>query len=160
MPLVAGFLDQRLPHIFAAKALLGLIGDAQNLSLTLMQWYSAPSRPWKINSEIGAMEGELLRPSEEDGEPQPLLSYVRYNVTLEEQWLEENLGRTTTAEELGKLKQLDRPEMIDQLSDIGAMAAAKQVREDDFPVSFARSWNVSTLMPIGPNRSENAVEEQ
>ncbi len=160
MPLVAGFLDRRFPHIFAVKALFGLIGDAQNLSLTLMQWYSAPSRPWKINSEIGAMEGELLSPSEEDGEPRPLLSYVRYDVLLEEGWLEENLGRTTTAEELEKLKQLDRPEMINELNDIGTLVAAKQVREEDFPACFGPSSTVSSLMSIDPSRSVHAAEKK
>jgi len=159
-PLAAGFLDKRFPHVFAVKALLGLIGDAQNLSLTLMQWYSAPNRPWKINSEIGAMEGELLSTSEEDGEPRPLLSYVRYNVSLEQQWLEEELGRTMTPKGLEKLKQLDRPKMINELNDIGALAAAKQVRKEDFPACFAPSSTVSSLMSIDPSRSTKVVEKR
>lgn len=160
MPLVAGFLDRTFPHIFAVKALLGLISDAQNLSLTLMQWFSAPDRPWPINSEIGVMVGDLLSPSEEDGGPRPLLSFVRYDVRLEKKWLEQTLGRTMAADNLDKLKQLDRPEMINELHDIGALAAAKQVGEEDFPACFGPSSTVSSLMPIDPSRSANAVEKQ
>jgi tetratricopeptide (TPR) repeat protein len=157
MPLVPGFFE-RFPLIFAGNALKGLIADAQNLSLTLMQWCSAPNRPWEINGEIGTMEGELLSSSEEDGEPRPLLSYVRYNVSLEEKWLRKNIGRTLAAKELTKLQTLDQPEMINELHDIGALAAAKQVGEEDFPACFAPSSTVSSLMSIDPSHSTNALD--
>jgi tetratricopeptide (TPR) repeat protein len=104
------------------------------------------------------MEGELLSSSEEDGEPRPLLSYVRYNVSLEEKWLRKNIGRTLAAKELTKLQTLDQPEMINELHDIGALAAAKQVGEEDFPACFAPSSTVSSLMSIDPSHSTNALD--
>src|SRR6185295_6079117 len=45
------FLMRRLPFYFAANAIQGLSADSDLVSLTFLQWLSAPNRPWLINSE-------------------------------------------------------------------------------------------------------------
>ena len=139
-PLKPGFLLRRIPPYFAAKALQGLVNDSDVLSLTLMQWLSAPKRPWEINSEIGTMQGELLGHDDPGGAPKPLLSFIRYDARLESEWLSAtfgtDLGRAMTADYIGDLQQLDRPDMIDELFHIGALAAKKQVGDEDFPAAF------------------------
>jgi hypothetical protein len=140
MGLKPQFLARRIPGYFAARALQGLIGDSDALSLTLMQWLSAPRRRWDINSEIGALEGELL--SADPGSDKPFLSFVRYDVRLEKPWLASKLKdaiqRELTDEYIGSLQQLDRPDMMDELCRIGQLCARDQVTPDDFPARFDR----------------------
>jgi hypothetical protein len=134
------FLMRRIPGYFAAKAIHGLVGDSDVLSLTLLQWLSAPKRPWEINSEIGTMEGELLGPADQKGDPKPLLAFVRYDARLEIPWLTtvfgERLRHVLNEGFVEGLKQLDRPDMMDHMYDVGALAADHQVTPDDFPAQF------------------------
>lgn len=140
MPLKSSFLLRRIPGFFAAKAIHGLVGDSDVLSLTLLQWLSAPRRSWEINSEIGTLEGELLGPADYKGDPKPLLSFVRYDTRLEAPWLSSTLGerleRALNEVFIEGLKQLDRPGMMGDMYHIGALAAEIQVTPDDFPSTF------------------------
>lgn len=140
MRLKPGFWTRRIPMLFAARALQGLISDSDVLSLTLLQWLSAPRRPWEINSEIKDLAGELLGQAEQDGGAKPLLSFVRYDARLEENWLVANcgeqLGKTLSAEHIAGLQQLDRPDLMPGMHQVGAIAAATQVTPDDFPATF------------------------
>jgi len=103
----------RFPIFFAARAILGLMADSDRLSLTLLQWLSAPSRRWEIDSEIGTMEGELLGPADQKGNPKPLLAFVRYDTRLELSWLATNFGeqlkQLLNQGAVEALKRLDRP---------------------------------------------------
>jgi Patatin-like phospholipase len=134
------FLMRWFPPYFAAKALQSLAADADAVSLTLMQWLSKPNNPWEINSEIGDMKGEVLHPAEHNADPKPLLSFVRYDTRLEMPWLSKALGdafKTTLNEGfLEGLKQLDRPDMMRQMYDVGAVVAAAQVTPADFRQNF------------------------
>jgi Patatin-like phospholipase len=134
------FLMRRIPGYFAAKAIHAMVGDSDVLSLTLMQWLSAPKRPWEINSEIGTMEGELLGPADQKGDPKPLLAFVRYDARLEMPWLSDILGERLkhllNDGFVEGLKQLDRPDMMDHMYQVGALAADHQVTPDDFPEHF------------------------
>jgi hypothetical protein len=134
------FLMRRIPGYFAAKAILGMMADSDQLSLTLLQWLSAPRRPWEINSEIGTMAGELLGPAEQKADPKALLAFVRYDTRLEVPWLTtilgERLRQTLNEGFIEGLKQLDRPDMMDHMYRVGALAAEDQVTPDDFPERF------------------------
>ncbi|MFA5899351.1 MAG: patatin-like phospholipase family protein [Hyphomicrobium sp.] len=135
-----GFFSRNVSTLFAAQALRGLIGDNETLSLTLLQWLSAPDRPWEINSEIGNLADELLGPADMGGEAKPLLSFVRYDARLEEKWLREACGqevtRRLTSDYLAALQRLDRPDMLMEMYRVGAEAAAAQVTPDNFPSRF------------------------
>ncbi|NJO21939.1 MAG: hypothetical protein HC868_02055 [Sphingomonadales bacterium] len=142
MGLKPGFWTRRIPVLFAARALQGLISDADVLSLTLLQWLSAPQRPWEINSEIKDLAGELLSQVDQQGGGKPLLSFVRYDVRLEEKWLASNcqeLGETLTEEFVEGLQQIDRADMMKRMHRVGALAATAQVTLNDFPAIFAPS---------------------
>ena len=133
-------VKRNISALFAANALRGLIGDSEMLSLTLLQWLSEPRRRWEINSEIGHMEGELLGHGGDSDPRQPLLSFIRYDATLEEKWLSANcpaaLEAPFTADVLAGLQQLDRPDLMDKMYRIGETAARTQVTADDFPAGF------------------------
>ena len=140
MGLQPEFWMRRVPGYFAARAIQGLMADSDQLSLTLLQWLSAPKRPWEINSEIGTMEGELLGPADQKGDPKPLLAFVRYDTRLEASWLTKTFGerlrQTINDVFIEALRQLDRPDMMEKMYGVGALAAQEQVTTDDFPEIF------------------------
>lgn len=140
MRLKPSFWARRIPMLFAAQALHGLIADADALSLTLLQWLSAPKRPWVINTEIADLAGELLGQNHQAGGAQPYLSFVRYDVRLEKDWLYKNygseLGASLTPDFIEGLQQLDRPDLMDRMYHVGGVAAGIQVTPDDFPGAF------------------------
>jgi len=45
---------------FALDTLMGLIGDCQVASHTMLQWLSHSPMPWVINSEIGDLQGDHI----------------------------------------------------------------------------------------------------
>jgi hypothetical protein len=139
MQVKPNFLMRRIPGYFAATAIHGLATDSDLLSLTLLQWLSAPNRPWDINSEIGKMEGELLTPAGDKTNPGPHLAFVRYDARLETPWLTSTLGerlRAMSEAFIEGLKRLDRPDMMQHMYEVGALAAEKQVLATDFPERF------------------------
>jgi hypothetical protein len=145
------FLLRSIPGYFAATSLQGLIGDADTLSLTLLQWLSAPRHRWEINSEIGSLEGELFG-SGAAAADKAFLSFVRYDARLEKQWLSENLGARPPQElsesYIDALQQLDRPDMMDELYRIGESCAESQVTADDFPERFNAAPRAQLSPPL------------
>lgn len=134
------FVHRNISALFAANALAGLINDSETLTLTLLQWLSEPRRAWPINSEIGSMDGELLGGST-GADAKAFLSFIRYDTPLEEKWLQEHcpevLSEAPNAPEvLAGLQQLDRPDLADDLYNLGQIAAKRQVAGDDFPLQF------------------------
>jgi len=140
MRLKPGFWTRRISKLFAARALQGMIHDADVLSLTLLQWLSAPRRRWEINSEIKDMTGELLSFPDQDGASKPLISFVRYDARMEKDWLTSHcaaeLDSELTADYIEGLQQLDRPDFMDRMYKVGAICAKAQVTPDDFPGTF------------------------
>ncbi len=139
-PLKHTLLSRMVPKLFAAKALQGLITDSDVLTLTLMQWLSAPRRPWEINTEIGTMQGELLSSAADPSGAAALLSFLRYDALLDKAWLNSNiaprLNKTFSEDDVEPLKALDRHDMMGDLYRVGEIAAGIQVTTDDFPPQF------------------------
>lgn len=76
-PTVDGKAFQGLPPgLRGVHALRAMVYDTQVQGVMLMQAFSNPRKPWRINSEIGDMNGVCIT-----GEP--LLDYQRMDVTLE-----------------------------------------------------------------------------
>ena len=94
----------------------------------LLQYLSRTPTPWKIDSEVGDLASDLLT-------PEPALSYLRYNVWLEEQELRD-LGLPELAQNVIPLRGMSAAENRFDLAKIGELAAEREVRPEHFPNAF------------------------
>ena len=144
----------------AVTALEGMIKDNEQLGLALLQSMSEPRLAWKVDSELSTLAGSTLGGREK-------LSFQRYDLPLEQDWLEKgdkNKGIAqglharlaclrypgSFANDLPLLKQLDAPEMIDLLGGLAAAAARDQVDAGDFPGDFDSVWTDPEPYPALP----------
>jgi len=104
----------------AINALKGMIKDAQTQVLTLMQALGDTPTPWVINSEIGDLAGFTL-PRE------PLFTFLRYDVILEQDWLKQELGFDLSANQVLELQKMDNPGIVSLAYEIGQAAAERFV---------------------------------
>jgi uncharacterized protein len=118
----------------AVTALSGVIGDGEALTLTLLQWMSASSNPWRINSEIGDLSEDYL--GQRQGLEKPLVRFRRYDAPLEAGWLKDQLMRDFSAVELEVLRDFTNPSNVDRLYELGCEVANKQIRVDHLPDHF------------------------
>jgi hypothetical protein len=109
------------PAIQNAKlALLSLMDDCAALNEILMQWLSDGPTSQVIDSEIGDLSGDLL------GGGDPWCAYIRYNPSLELEWLTSRLPEEHfDAQRLDALRQMDNPQSLDLLAKIGDAAAGE-----------------------------------
>ena len=105
----------------ALRALFGLMDDTQLLTVGLMQAMGETPTPWTINSEVDSMTGWPIPGG-------PLFRHVRYDVRLEQEWLERELGLSLGLQEVLRLRRMDHPASIPKLYEIGQLAAERQVR--------------------------------
>jgi patatin-like phospholipase/acyl hydrolase len=118
------------PDKIAKKNLLGwasmipeiFMEDANYLNQTILQYLSESPVPKKIDGEVGDLSGDLLN-------NQAALSYIRYNVFLEENELN-GLGLNFSKEELVSLREMSNAQNKDKLYEIGSKAAAKFVNAE------------------------------
>lgn len=118
------------PDKIAKKNLLGwasmipeiFMEDANYLNQTILQYISKSPEPRVIDSEIGDLSNDLLL-------PEPALKYIRYNVKLEENELN-NLGMQFTEKELVSLREMSDAHNKDVLYEIGSKAAAKYINPE------------------------------
>ena len=67
----------------------------------------------------------------------PLFTYLRYNARLELEYLRDVLGlESIAASDVEPLNEMDAPENMERLREIGHRAGAAHVREEDFPTQF------------------------
>jgi hypothetical protein len=118
----------------AVTALSGVIRDGEALTLTLLQWLSASSNPWRINSEIGDLSEDYL--GQRQGLAKPLLRFRRYDAPLEAEWLKDQLNRVFPKAELESLRDFTNPRNLDKLYEIGSEAAKKQIKAEHLPDDF------------------------
>jgi hypothetical protein len=113
----------------AGQSLLSLMADCDRLSQTMLQWFSDSPTAGPINSEIGDLQHDLLG-------GRKLLSYLRYNVRFNADWMKENLQLDLTEEQVNGLLAMDNPKNVDLLAEVGRKAAAVQVQEQHFVKGF------------------------
>lgn len=118
----------------AVRALRGVSWDAQVQSIKLLQWISEPRRPWPIDTEVSALEQELLGGSEDGG--RELISFQRYDVALEPSWIEREAGIKLSEADVVRLDDFVNPRIMKDAYEIAAKAAAAHVGGDDFPPAF------------------------
>lgn len=118
----------------AASALQSMIGDGEALTLTLLQWMSASTNSWQINSEIGDLSEDFLGRGE--GLAKPLLQFRRYDAPLEGKWLKDQLKIDMPSVELEVLRDFTNPDNLKRLYEIGSEAARMQVKTEHFRREF------------------------
>lgn len=113
----------------ALHSLMDAVADSQMLTLTLLQWFGEPAFRWSINSEIGDLAGEVLG-------GRPLLAFVRYNMPLESDWLERELGVRLGEPEMARLRRFDDPRNMNELYAMATQVAERQVQPEHIPTRF------------------------
>jgi len=114
-PAVEGRAFQGLPPgLRGVHALRAMVYDTQLQGVMLMQAFSNPRKPWRVNSEVGDMNGTCISGA-------PLLDYQRIDVMLDSKpkarkygdpqppitIVERIIGRELDAETLNALDQMD-----------------------------------------------------
>jgi predicted acylesterase/phospholipase RssA len=137
----------------AAYALEGMISDGQQLGLTLLQWMSMPRRNWHIDRVCGDLCHDLL--GDGAGLQQPLLSFHRYDLKLENEWLKQEklIVQDLEPADLERLRDFTDPEAISKLSELASPAAEDQVSADDFPPAFDALWQPPAPSPTPGTRT-------
>ncbi len=113
-----------------------LIRDASELGETLLQWMSSSPTARPIDLQLGDLGRDQLA-------PEPLLTYLRYDVRLTPEGLAA-IGQEVAPGELAGLRALDGYEHVEQLENIGTAAAALQLQASHFPTVF-------DIDPAGPS---------
>ena len=113
----------------ALHSLMDAVADSQVLTLTLLQWFGEPAFRWPINSEIGDLAGEVLG-------GRPLMAFVRYDLPLESEWLERELGARLAEPEMERLRRFDDPRNMSELHAIATQVAERQVQPEHIPARF------------------------
>ena len=139
-----------------------MISDGQQLALTLLQWMSMPRKSWHVDRVLGDLNHDLL--GDGAGLKQPLLSFQRYDVRLENAWLEREKIITTPLplKRLEELRDFTNAASIPDLAVLAAKAAAQQVSDDDFPRAFDQLWppggqNSRDAMPSPPQEARTSA---
>jgi uncharacterized protein len=114
----------------ALQSVMSIMGDTDWLGQTLLQWLSNSPTAWKIDSEVGDAQRDVL------GSGPAWITYLRYNVAYDSAWLKQNLNMEVSQEEAESLFAMDNPKNVQKLSDLGATAAKIQVHEEHLPVGF------------------------
>ncbi len=122
---------------FAAQTLRSIVADCGLFALKAMQSVSNPRFSWMINSEIGALDGQLLlravRGLGDHLDPRGLLRFQRYDLPLERSGLVPGeFDVAASQEERLALHAIDDPRNIDKLYALASEAARKQVSLEDF----------------------------
>jgi hypothetical protein len=113
----------------ALRALQSLMDDCARVNHGLLQWLTHCLTPWTIDRAV-----EDMRLDSQAG-PQ-LATYARYNVLLEPAWLKTNVEIERGPDQLAKIAEMDNPKNMDELAEIGRLAAKEQVKPEHLPPGF------------------------
>lgn len=105
-----------------------LMADALWQNQLILQFLSNSATPWTIDSEVGDLSDDLIV-------DEPALSYLRYDVQLEEEELV-RLGLDNEALRAKQLRNMSAAGNRFELARIGDAAAKDQVLSEHFPAVF------------------------
>ena len=111
------------------RGLASLMDDASALNELLLQWMSSSATAREIDLEVGDLSADLL------GRGQPLLTYLRYDVRFDENWLEQQVDLSLDPDQLASIAEMDRAENMDTLAAIGK-AATRLIKDEHFDRRF------------------------
>ena len=113
----------------ALQALSSLMNDCDAMNQTMLQWMSRSPTAWKIDREIGDLQGDVLGGKE-------IFSYLRYNVVLDREWLREHLQVDVKPSVVKGLQAMDNPKNMGSLARLGETASRIQIHPEHFPRQF------------------------
>lgn len=113
---------------WASLIVAQFIHDSAELVETVLQWMSNSPTAREIDGQIGDVNANQLAEN-------ALLSYLRYDVTLEDADLRA-LGIELDESQLMALKDMANVSVMDVLDRIGIAAAERQMSEEHFPDDF------------------------
>jgi hypothetical protein len=119
-----------IPGKAALEALVALMDDCNAEVETTMQWLGRSHTAQPIDREIGDLAGDTIGALK-------LLTYQRYNVELSSKGLG-GLGLSLSASDISDLGEMDAPENVPLLDQVGAALGAT-IRDEHFPASFDAS---------------------
>jgi uncharacterized protein len=114
--------------IHAVLSLKALMEDCADQVETIMQWLSVSPTARRIDRELGKAEPVLGGTA--------LCSYLRFNVLLSSDWVQETLGLAMTDADCKALEAMDDPDMIPQLDSVGRKAGEVLVKAEHFTGGF------------------------
>jgi hypothetical protein len=103
--------------------------DCGRVNLAMLQWLTDCRTPWEVDRAVGDMK------LDSQNGPQ-LATYARYNVLLEQAWLNSTLKVEPSPDNLTQIRKMDKPGNMESLAEIGRAAAKEQVKGDHFPPAF------------------------
>ncbi len=124
-----GYKAKGIEGLDAIKSLVSLMDDCSALNQVMLQWMSSSPNASEIDKELGTLDGDLLG-------GKALLSYLRYNMELSDESLQENLNMKLDDETLKRIEKMDVPDNMPVLEDIGSRAADKLIDDSHFPGAF------------------------
>ena len=116
----------------AAQSIMSIMADANWQGQAILQWMSRTPTAWSIDSEVGDLADDEL------GAGANLLTYLRYEVAFDPDWMRDVLGESRTDGEWAELFAMDEPRNVVELGELGRRAARIQVRPEHFPKAFDR----------------------
>jgi uncharacterized protein len=119
---------------FLPIMVMQFIHDASELNETLLQWLSRSPTARQIDSQIEDLQDDLLT-------PQPLLTYLRYDVPLRKDSLI-SLGLNVSDQEVARLQDISDTGNIEQLYRLGQIVSAG-IKPAHFPEVFDVAVNAS-----------------
>jgi hypothetical protein len=114
----------------AGQSVLSIMADCDWLNQSLLQWMSRSPVAWPIDSEMEDLRDDVL------GGGEPLLSYLRYNVVFDRDWLRSTINFDISHDEVNGLFAMDQPSHVGVLTKLGTSAGQVQVKEAHFPAAF------------------------
>jgi hypothetical protein len=113
----------------AVSALMSVMRDCAMLQETMLQWMSASPTARPIDRELGDLDKDLLGGT-------PLVSYLRYDVDLGRENIQELDESLADSDRIGSLSVMDAPENMDVLHRLGMLAGKRDVAATHFAPVF------------------------
>ena len=113
----------------AVSALMSVVRDCALLQETMLQWMSASATARPIDREIGDLDEDILGGT-------PLLRYLRYDVDLGPENIQQLDGALTDKDRVGSLGEMDAPENMEILHRLGLLAGRRDVAASHFESIF------------------------
>lgn len=110
----------RIAAGFAIKSLQSMMADCDEQVLTIMQALGNNRTPWKINNEIGDLTNVCIAPA-------PLFTFHRYNLLLDNDWLERRINDVPCKNELKRYSKMDNVETMRPLYRLAKRVAAREL---------------------------------